>query len=208
MAPFKAPLWRRTPPAVFPPLLGLFALSLVWRRAADVFAIDTGWSELILGAVLLIFLFVAGSYVMKIIQRPAVILEDLRILPGRAGLAALSMSVIVLAAGLEPIFPRVAVFVLMLGICLHVIIALLVIYVLRTGPPEQRKVTPAWHLSFVGFIVIPLAAVPLGFNALAAYALAGSMVMAAVIYGISLGNCCAATHRRLCARCSRFIWPR
>lgn len=158
----QTPFWRRTPPAVFPPLMGLFGIALGWHRAADVFAIGTGWSELILGATSLLFLFLSGSYLAKLIHRPAVILEDLRVLPGRAGLAALTLSVMLMAAGLVPLFPSAAGFVLWLGIALHAALAVLVIRVLWSGPAEQRRVTPAWHLAFVGFIVIPLGAVPLG----------------------------------------------
>ncbi len=184
----QTPFWRRTPPAVFPPLMGLFGIALGWHRAADVFAIGTGWSELILGATSLLFLFLSGSYLAKLIHRPAVILEDLRVLPGRAGLAALTLSVMLMAAGLVPLFPSAADFVLWLGIALHAALAVLVIRVLWSGPAEQRRVTPAWHLAFVGFIVIPLGAVPLGWEGLASYALAATLALASIIYGISLAQ--------------------
>ncbi len=168
--------------------MGLFGVSLGWRRATEAFGIGPGWADLILGAAFFGFVFIAGSYLAKLIYRPGVVIEDLRILPGRAGLPALSMSVILLAAGLVPLFPRAAVFLLMFGLVLHCVIAALVILALVTGPVEQRQVTPVWHLAFVGFIVVPLAAAPLGFAALASYVLAGTMVLAALIYGISLAQ--------------------
>lgn len=188
MLPSHAPFWRRTPPAVFPPVMGLFGLTLGWRRAAEVFAIGTAWSELLLGATTLIFLAAVGCYLAKLIHRPSVVMEDLRILPGRAGLAAMTMSVMLLGAGLAPLFPRAAVFVLWLGIGLHLGLAALVIRALATGPAEQRQVTPAWHLSFVGFIVVPLGAVPLGLLGLASFVLAATMAIASLVYGASLAQ--------------------
>ena len=185
--PRTAP-WRSTPPAVFPPVLGLAGLALAWQRAAEVFAVPRGIGDLILGASLVIFTALTVSYLTKFINRRGVLVEDLRILPGRAGLPAATMTAMVLAAELVPIAPGAARALLWAGLAAHGALALCVIAVLATNPPGQRGVTPARHLSFVGFIVVPLAALPLGLDTLARLAFGGTAIVAAGILAVSLAQ--------------------
>ena len=86
--PIRPKFATRTPPAIFPPVFGLFGLGLAWRRAGDTFQMPAALGEMILGAVTLLFVFCALAYGIKVARRPGVIPEDLRVLPGRAGLAA------------------------------------------------------------------------------------------------------------------------
>ncbi|WP_172294968.1 tellurium resistance protein [Pseudoruegeria sp. HB172150] len=183
--PGRVNLWRGMPPAVYPPIMGLFGLSLAWRRAVSVFGLPAGIADLLLGAVTMGFIVVLVAYAAKFITRPAVLIEDLKVLPGRTGMPALSMSVMLLAGGLMPLAPGFAKGLLLAGLALHGVIALLVLYVLSNSPTEGRVVTPAWHLAFVGFIVSPLAAVPLGMTALAEWVLWCTMLAAAAIYAAS-----------------------
>ena len=97
-----APAWRRTPPAIFPPTLGLWGLAVAWSRTPDAFGLPPAIGQLLMGAMVLLFLFIGGSYVAKIAARPGVVADDLKVLPGRAGLAALSMSTMLLAVALIP----------------------------------------------------------------------------------------------------------
>ncbi len=184
--PTPVPLWRRTPPAVFPSVMGLFGLALAWKRAEAAFAVPAGIADILLGAVALLFVFLAGSYAAKVIARPGVFVEDLRIVPGRLGLSAMSMSVMLLAAGLVPLAPVAAAVLLWAGLGLHGLIAALAIWIIASGPREGRTVTPVWHLSFVGFVVAPLAAIPLGFDAVGRWAHLGTMPVAALIYAVSV----------------------
>lgn len=184
----KIPFWRRMPPAVFPPVMGLFGLALAWRRAVDGFGISSAIADLILGATTLLFLFLFAAQMAKYLVRPEAMVEDLRVLPGRTGLAASSLSVLLLAAALVPYSERLAVFLLTAGLIWHVLLMGVLVYVLLSSPAEQRKTTPAWHLTFVGFIVAPLSAVPLGMEALAQALLIATFVFAVVIYAVSLGQ--------------------
>ncbi|WP_371168768.1 tellurium resistance protein [Aliiroseovarius sp. 2305UL8-7] len=169
--PPKVRMFRRMPPAVFTPIMGLFGLGLAWRRAADTLVAPAGIGEIILGAVTLLYLFSVVAYIMKLIQNTDTFVEDLKVLPGRAGLTAMVLSGYLLAATLEPYAILGATSFLLLSFALHVFLVGRVIHLLATGPAEARIVTPVWHLMFAGFILIPLAAVPLGLTgfALAAY---------------------------------------
>ena len=79
------PRWRKTPPALFPPILGLFGLAAAWLRTPDAFGAPAGFGQLLSGAMVLVYLFTAGHYVAKLAARPGVVAEDLKTLPGRAG---------------------------------------------------------------------------------------------------------------------------
>ena len=189
---FKAPaptppgLWRRVPPAVFPSIMGLFGLGLAWRRGADVFVLPRGIAEAILGAVALLFVFALLAYSVKLIRRPSVIVEELRILPGRAGVAAMVLSIYLLSMTLAPYAPAVAQAILVAGFSVHAALVVLLVHQFVTGPAEQRRVTPIWHLSYVGFIIGALAATVFEFYILSLVLLIATALIAALIWSVSL----------------------
>ncbi len=158
----KPGFWRQTPPAIFSSILGLFGLGLAWRRAVDVFQVPAFAGEIILGAVSLLFVFAVVAYLGKVLRGPDAFVKDLRIMPGRAGLSAGTAAWMLLAAALVPYSTGWASATLVLAVALHALVAFVVIVVLWRAPLEQRRMTPVWHLTFVGFIVAGVAAVPLG----------------------------------------------
>ncbi len=185
--PAKVRLFQRTPPAIFPPLLGLFGLGIAWRRGASGFGVPEQVVELFLGAVSLLFLFCLVAYAAKIRLRAGVVGEDIRVLPGRTGLAAATMCVMLLAAVLVPYERALAGWVLALGVAGHLALAVTVLFNLVNAPPEGRQITPAMHLVFLGFIVAPFAAVPLGLTEgvqiLIWYCVAAALAIGAVTFG-------------------------
>lgn len=175
------------PPAVFTPILGLLGLGLAWRQAAGVWAAVPGIAgELLLGVAAALWLVAVAGYAAKAWQRPGVLTEDAKALPGRAGLAAAGVGGLALALGLVPHAPALARGLLVLALLWQAGFAVLVLRLIRRGPPEGRRATPIWQLTFVGFIVAPPAAVPLGWGGLAAAILALMVPVAAAIYLASL----------------------
>jgi len=183
---------RRTPPAVFPPVLGLLGLGIGWRRAAEVFDLPHGLPEAFLGAVTLLAAAAIFAYGVKVALRPTAVLDDLRTLPGRAGLATMSMSVMLAAAALLPHARGLALGVLLTGLGLHLLVALGSARAIWQTPPEGRGFTPAMHVTFVGFIVGPIAGIPLGLRPLCDVIFWYSLVAALVIWAGSLGQLLAA----------------
>ncbi len=186
--PLKPPapgFGRRTPPAIFAPIMGLFGLGLAWRAAGGAYGALEGLGDLILGAATLLLLFALASWLAKPLRRPAVIVEELRVLPGRAGLAAASLSLMLLAASLAPLAPGLATGIAALAFVLHLAFVAVLIRVLRSGPPEGRVVTPVFHLSFVGFIIGGVAANALGYHEIARWLVWLMLLPASVIFGIS-----------------------
>ena len=185
--PKQAPagLWRRVPPAIFPPILGAMGLALVWRQAAALFALPTGIADLGAGAMVAIMCFAALAYGAKLVRRPAVLADELAILPGRAGVAAGILCIYMLAGLIAPHVPGVGRLLLVAGMALHIAALVVLLRVYRTGPPERRRVTPVWHLNWVGFIVAARVAILLGWPGLASAILWPSLAAAVVIWGIS-----------------------
>lgn len=172
-------LWRDTPPVIFPPVLGLLGLGLGWREAARVLGAPGEIGELILGGAAMLLVFCLAAWLAKPLRRPAVTIEELRTLPGRAGLGAMLAAVLLLAAALVPLAPRLATGIMVAGIAAYLGLIAVLVPMLVTGPEEGRSVTPAFHLIFVGLILAPLSAIELG-HAAASGALFWVMVVLAM----------------------------
>jgi tellurite resistance protein len=179
--------WRSTPPAVFTAVFGFMGLGLAWRAAAgaSALAVPPAISQSILLAATLILLFCLSCYISKLSLRPAVMLEDMATLPGRSGIASMALSIILLSAALTPFASLTATTILILGAGLHACCAVAAVIAMSRSA-GGLVVTPIWHLTFVAFILVPLAAIPLGFIGLSQTILPVTLVIAALIYAISL----------------------
>lgn len=184
--PRRAPRFARTPPALFPSVLGLLGLGLALRRACAALDLPGGAVEAALGALLMLWAFGWLALAAKGLRRPAVLAEDMRVLPGRTGLAAASMSGMAAAAVLVPYAPDLALALALLSLALHAALAVLLVAVLLRLPPEAREVNPGWHLAFVGFVVAAVPLAQLGWLATAQTILWGSMAAAVLIWTLSL----------------------
>ena len=173
-------LWRSTPPAIFPVILGLVGLSLSWRGLGISFGLSSSFGDILLGITSALLVFFSLSYAAKLIARPSALMEDLKSPPGRAGVSAISMSFIVLAIGLLP-YGEIARYVWWFGVVLHVIIIAFVVKAISGSPPEARSVTPFQLLPFVGLVTAPLAGVELGYVLLSQLFFYGSLAVLVVI---------------------------
>jgi tellurite resistance protein len=175
--PRKPKLFAKTPPAIFPVVLGLLGLGLALRKGLAVLGLPGGVVEAALGALLAFWAFATLALLAK-----------MRVLPGRAGMAASSMSAMLAAAVLVPYAPGLAYWLMALALLAHALLAGLVIWGLWQAPAEQRVVNPSWHLSFAGFIVAGIPALALGQTGLAQGLLWVTLPVAALIWGISLAQ--------------------
>lgn len=184
----KQHLWRRTPPAIFPVTLGFMGLALAWRNASGVLPIPHEIGDLMLGISTAFFLFFAISYIAKVLARPTVVLEDLKVPPARAGVAAFPMAIMLLAAALLPLGVQVPL-VWWTGVGFYYIATGLVAYSIITGPPEARMFSPFQYLAFVGPTVGPIAGIPLGYVSASFWLLMAALIPYVAItvgYGVKL----------------------
>ena len=183
--PAKGGWFHRMPPAVFPGVLGLLWLGLAWRKAAAVFDLPLGLVDACLGAATLLWAFAMVAYAAKALRRPAVVAEDLRILPGRDGLAALALSVPAVALVLTPTRPGLATGLMMAGLAIHFALIALSATGLVAGPPEARSVTPVWQTMVAGLAMGALPALDLGWTGLAVTLAILSALAATAIWCVS-----------------------
>lgn len=177
--------FRRMPPAVFPPLLGLTGLGLAWRRAADLTALPEGLAEMFLGGIFLLWLFVVSAYLSKLARRPAVVGEELLLLPGRAGLAAANVSGFLMAAVILPYSAALALTLLSLAVLSHLALGAAILKIYLTGPEEARVITPIWQLTFTGYIILPFTLEPTGYDGLALLAYGFAILSGVSLWAIS-----------------------
>jgi tellurite resistance protein len=183
--PRRAARFAKTPPAIFPSILGLLGLAIAARLALGRLGWDQGPADLLAGVAVALWVFGAVAYGGKILRRPGVVVEDLRVLPGRSGLAALTMGGMA-AATLVSAFATLPALVLMLAALLgHAVLAVLLVRLLISLPPVGREVNPTWHLSFVGFIVAAPAALAVGWPWLAEGLFWVTLPIAVVIWSLS-----------------------
>ena len=159
--PRKAGLFRRVPPAIFPAVLGLLGLVASWRHAVAAFGLPSAAVEMASGMVTLVFLFCLVAYGAKVTLRPGAAAEDLRTLPGRTGIAALFIGMMVTAGLLADLSATVARVMLAAGFAGLAAVALAVLPGRLRGEDPAGPATPALHLVFVGFILAPGPAVSL-----------------------------------------------
>jgi tellurite resistance protein len=183
--PRRAAAFAKTPPAIFPPILGLLGLAIALRLALGQMVLPTGAGDLVAGVAVALWLFAAFAYGAKVARRPGVVVEDLRVLPGRSGLAALSMGGMASAALIAPHAPGLAQGLIVLALAVHGVLAALLLRLLVSLPPEARQVNPTLHLSFVGFIVAGPAAVAVGWTGLATGLFWATLPVALVIWSLS-----------------------
>ena len=159
--PARTGLFDRVPPAIFPPVLGLLGLVAAWGRATEAFGTPKAPIDLAFGAIPLLFLFCAIAYASKVLRRPAALAEDIRTLPGRTGIAALCLCFMVLAGLLAPLSPGLGKISLGAGAIGLLVLAVFILPKRLQGTDTAGPITPAMHLIFVGFILIPPASVAL-----------------------------------------------
>ncbi len=176
----------RVPPAVFPAILGLLGLGLALRRGLDAAGLPIGLADLLLGAAAVLWAYAVFAYGVKLARRPSVILDDLKTLPGRTGLAAATVGGMALAAAVAPFSVPLGKGVLVAALVAHGLVMLVTVRALFALPPEGRDVNPGWHLTFIGYIVGGLAAVLVGWSTLALALVWWTVVVAGAIWGVSL----------------------
>lgn len=178
--PRRPALFAKTPPAIFGPILGLIGLGLALRGIAPI----EGLAELVLGLVSGLWLFAVVAIKVKVWRRFSVLWEDLRPLPGRAGLAAGSMTGMAMAGVIAPYAPGLAIAVALASVVAHLVLAGMVLRVMARA--EGPEVNPTWQLSFTGPIVAALPLIALGQRQIGLVLVLAATGTALAIWALSL----------------------
>lgn len=178
--------WRSTPPVIFSAIVGALALGLTWIRAAPQLGVPEAFGWAIFGSAMLLYLVALSCYVAKVAARPGVLCEDLGAMPGRMGLSVAALVAMIFAAGIVPLAPVLAQWVLLASFAVQAALTSWIAWGMWQGGPETRAITPGLHLVFVGFIVGSQGTALLGWSVVTALLLLGTLVAALLIYGLTL----------------------
>lgn len=184
--PRRVPLFANTPPAIFPPILGLLGLASALRVGSGVLGLGPELADLASGVVLPLWVFAICIYGAKMIRRISVINDDLKVMPSRSALAAGTLGGMAAAAQLAVFSASAGLWLMGAMLILHAGLVGLTVLTLIRLPPEGRAVNPGWHMTFVGFIVAAPAAVASGQDDLARALFYATMPVALAIWGASL----------------------
>ncbi len=163
--------WRRTPPALFPCLLGFLGLGLSWRRAASVWNVPAWIGEAIALVATILFTLTFLCYLLKMAARPSVVMDDLKVVPARGAVSAGSMCLMVIAALLIPYHLELARVIWWIGLVLHTLYMLCIMRAFAQAKDVLRNITPPIFLPFIGYIVGAAAGPALGYIEISAYIL-------------------------------------
>ena len=167
--------WLRTPPVLFPCLLGFIGLGLAWRRAAEVWPVSPWIGEGILLVSCLLFMVTGTSYHMKLSLRPSVIFEDLKLGPARGAVSAGSMCLMLYATALTPYLYELAQLCWWLAVLQHAGYMICVTLALAKSDAQLSELNPTLILPFVGYIVASIGGPDLGYATLSGFFLMATM---------------------------------
>jgi tellurite resistance protein len=185
---FKTSLWRSTPPAIFSVALGFLGLGMIWRKSSSILPVPTLVGDLLMGIATAFFVFFLASYLAKLAARPAALIEDMRTPPGRAGVSAIGMALMLLSAMLINLGWMLP-WVWWTGVLTQIAVMALVSVLISRDAPASRGFNPFQYLTFVGLIVAPIGGVSLGYPQISFWLAMISLVGFVVItigYGANL----------------------
>ncbi len=180
--------WLRTPPALFPCLLGFIGLGLAWRRAAEIWFVTPWIGEGILLVSCVLFMATGTFYHMKLSLRPSIIFDDLKVGPARGAVSAGSMCLMLYATALTPYMYELAQLCWWAAVLQHAAYMVCVTLSLAKSHTKLSEVNPTLILPFVGYIVASIGGPGLGHTTLSGFFLMITIPGCLFIITISLIN--------------------
>ena len=151
------------PVSFFAVIMGLSGLTLAWRKVAALL----GWPVMVshaLGlATLALFAVLLAIYLAKLIRFPQAVRNELNHPVMSAFVPTISISLLLLAVCMLPLWPTFAAWLWALGAALHLVLTL---HIVRSWIDKEHfqlgHINPAWFIPAVGNVVAPLAGGQLG----------------------------------------------
>ena len=175
-------------PAVFSPILGLIALAQGLALAAQETGMGMEMAELARGLVAGLWGLAFVVHLAKVWRRPAVLIEDLRPLPGRAGLGSATIGGMAVSVTLSSHWPAAALALVLVSLALHVALIGVMLQNMYVRGESAQVPDPTWHLSFGGLLMAVPTLRLAGFDAMASGMLWLGLVASMTIWLMSLAQ--------------------
>jgi tellurite resistance protein len=155
------------PITLFPSVMGLSGLALAWEKAGQVLSLSFDPHLIFAVIAVIVFILLCIFYTLKIVRfRSEVSAEFVH--PVKANFfPTVSISLVLLAALALETSQTLAGFLFALGASMHLSLTLLIFSRWIFAENHQNlHLTPAWFIPVVGNVLMPIVAVPLGFDEL------------------------------------------
>jgi len=151
------------PVSFFAVIMGLSGLTLAWRKVAALM----GWPVMVSHALglftLALFVVLLAVYLTKALRYPQAVRNELNHPVMSAFVPTISISMLLLAVCMLPLWPALGAGLWGVGAALHLILTL---HIVRGWVHKEHfqlgHINPAWFIPAVGNVVAPLAGVQLG----------------------------------------------
>jgi tellurite resistance protein len=144
--------------------MGLLGLTLALRGAERAWDLTLPLSEIALVVSCLLLAAIAAGYLAKAIRMPSAVVAEWHHPVKIAFFPAISISTILLATALLPLFPVAAAAIWLIGVSVQGGLSLAVIGSWISHRPFQTPhLSPAWFIPAVGNVLVPVAGVELGY---------------------------------------------
>ena len=154
------------PISFFAVVMGLAGLSIAWHKAQHVFGIHLGIDPFLVGITASVFTLLALLYAGKLVLHRDAVVAELRHPVKLNFFAAVSISLLLLAIAFLPIAEPVSRVLWSVGTASHLVFTLYVVSVwIHHDHFQVHHMNPAWFIPAVGNVLVPVAGVPLGYEA-------------------------------------------
>jgi tellurite resistance protein len=160
-------LLARLPVTLFASVMGVAGLALVWQRAAQVLALPAGVGHAIGLVAALLYLAIALAYLAKWTRQRAAVVAEWHHPVRSAMVPTISIGPLLLASvALNAGLPDAARALWGAGTLAHLLLTLAIVgrWITRTDL-QPAHANPAWFIPAVGNVLVPLAGVRLGYEA-------------------------------------------
>jgi tellurite resistance protein len=147
---------KNLPVSLFASVMGMGGLTIAWQRYAEIFGLPAIFGNILLSLAYACFAVVGLVYSYKLIHYRKEVIAELNH-PVRANFfPAITIGLLLLAAGTNPLNPALAAGIWVVGTAAHLTFTIIIVSRWITRNYEITHSNPAWFIPVVGNIIVPI----------------------------------------------------
>lgn len=147
-------------------VMGLSGLTLVWQKCAAVFDLPVTIGQGLLALTGTVFALLLSAYIAKLVRHPESVRAELNHPVKLSFFATITISLILLGTATRHGLPTISLILWAVGVLLHLMLTLFVVdRWMHQGHFQVNHINPAWFIPAVGNILVPIAGMTHGYEA-------------------------------------------